>query len=78
MKTPDPAFTARLDRVQASASNDLKLLIDGFRVLRARPEVSREIDLAQIADMIQKAGWTASRMAYALAAAVDHIDRESA
>lgn len=75
MSAPDPAFVARLDRVQASAASDLQRLIDGFRLLRARPQVSREVDLATIADMAQKA-WTPSRMAYALAAAVDQLTGE--
>jgi hypothetical protein len=72
----DPAFVARLDRVQAGAADDLGKLIDGFRRLRGAPDAaSREVDLALVAAFVQKT-WTPSRMAFALAAAVDRLTRE--
>ncbi len=76
MSTPDPAFIARLDRVQASAASDVEKLTAGFRMLRGAPDAaSRELDLAQLADAVQKT-WEPSRMAFALAAAVDRLTRE--
>lgn len=76
--TPDPAFIARLDRVQASAASDVDKLTAGFRMLRRAPDAaSREVDLGQLADMLQKT-WGPSRMAFALAAAVDRLEQEDA
>lgn len=78
MTTPDPAFTARLDRVQAGAASDVDKLTAGFRLLRgASDAASREVDLAQIADIVRRT-WDPSRMAFALAAAVDRLTREDA